>query len=92
MTFTDYIFEFSSGLNKTAIIDKEHISYSELYCKILMISEEIKKFNVECEDKILLISENSRFFIESYFGIIKSGCTCVPLNPTLSKNDIEYIN
>ncbi|MBE6087649.1 MAG: AMP-dependent synthetase [Clostridium beijerinckii] len=91
MTFTDYVFEFSSGLNKTAIIDKKNISYSELHCKILMISHNIKKINIVKEDKILLISENSPFFIESYFGIIKSGCTCVPLNPTLSKNDIEYI-
>ncbi|NRT71215.1 AMP-binding protein [Clostridium beijerinckii] len=91
MTFTDYVFEFSSGLNKTAIIDKKNISYSELYCKVMMISYNIKKINIVKEDKILLISENSPFFIESYFGIIKSGCTCVPLNPTLSKNDIEYI-
>ncbi|WP_238900682.1 AMP-binding protein [Clostridium sp. YIM B02500] len=91
MTFTDYVFEFSSGLNKTAIIDKKNISYSELHCKILMISHNIKKINIVKEDKILLISENSPFFIESYFGIIRSGCTCVPLNPTLSKNDIEYI-
>ncbi|MFL0166876.1 class I adenylate-forming enzyme family protein [Candidatus Clostridium helianthi] len=91
MTFTDYVFEFSSGLNKTAIIDKKNISYSDLYYKVLMISHNIKKINIVKEDKILLISENSPFFIESYFGIIKSGCTCVPLNPTLSKNDIEYI-
>lgn len=91
MTFTDYVFEFSSGLNKTAIIDKKNIRYSELYFKVLMISHNIKKINIVKEDKILLISENSPFFIESYFGIIKSGCTCVPLNPTLSKNDIEYI-
>lgn len=91
MTFTDYVFEFSSGLNKTAIIDKKNISYIELYCKVLMVSYNIKKINIVKEDKILLISENSPFFIESYFGIIKSGCTCVPLNPTLSKNDIEYI-
>ncbi|NRT88055.1 class I adenylate-forming enzyme family protein [Clostridium beijerinckii] len=91
MTFTDYVFEFSSGLNKTAIIDKKNISYSELYCKVMIISHNIKEINIVKEDKILLISENSPFFIESYFGIIKSGCTCVPLNPTLSKNDIEYI-
>ncbi len=91
MTFTDYVFKFSSRLNKTAIIDKTDISYSELYSKILKISSEIKRTNAIYEDKILLISENSPFFIESYFGIIKSGCTCVPINPTLSDNDIEYI-
>lgn len=45
MNFTDYVFEFSSRLNKTAIIDKTSISYKELYSKILMISQEIKRTN-----------------------------------------------
>lgn len=91
MTFTDYVFEFSSKLNKTAIIDKREIGYDELYSKILTITEKIKKGGFNKEDKILLISDNSAFFIESYFGIIKSGCICVPLNPTVSIEDIKYI-
>ncbi|MVX65045.1 AMP-binding protein [Clostridium chromiireducens] len=91
MNFTDYIFEFSSKLDKTAIIHKGNISYKDIYLRILMISNEIKRNKAIYEDRILLISENSPFFIESYFGIIKSGCTCVPINPTLSNQDIEYI-
>ncbi|MDR3595353.1 AMP-binding protein [Clostridium sp.] len=91
MTFTDYVFEFSSSLNKTAIIDKTNISYKELYSRISRISYGIKRINVRHEDRVILISENSLFFIESYFGIIKSGCTCVPINPTLSNRDIDYI-
>jgi len=91
MTFTDYVFEFSSKCSKTAIIDKTNISYKKLYSKILMISNKIKRTTLKNQDRILLISENSPLFIESYFGIIKSGCICVPINPTLSNNDIEYI-
>lgn len=91
MTFTDYIFEFSSELNKTAIIDKTNISYKELYFKISMISKEIKRNNFRKQDKILILAENSPLFIESYFAVIKSGCICVPLNPTLSHKDIQYI-
>ena len=91
MTFTDYVFEFSSMLSKTAIIHKTNTSYKKLYSKILQISNMIKKTTLINEDRILLIAENSPLFIESYFGIIKSGCTCVPINPTLSNKDIEYI-
>jgi len=40
---------------------------------------------------VLLVSENSNFFIESYFGIIKSGAICIPINPALSCNEIKYI-
>lgn len=91
MNFTDYVFEFSSTLSKTAIIYKTSISYKNLYSKILLISAVIKKLTLENEERILLVSENSPLFIESYFGIIKSGNTCVPINPTLSNKDIEYI-
>lgn len=31
-------------------------------------------------DRIGLISENSRHYVESFFGILKSGCVAVPLN------------
>lgn len=31
MTFTDYIFENSSKLNKTSVICKDDISYKEIY-------------------------------------------------------------
>lgn len=38
-----------------------------------------------------MVSENSNFFIENYFGIIKSGAVCVPINPALSSKEIKYI-
>lgn len=34
MTFTDYIFEFSSELNKTAVIFKNEISYKETFSNV----------------------------------------------------------
>lgn len=91
MTFTDYVFEFSSKLSKIAIIGKTSITYRNLYLKILDIAHAIRGISLKVENKVLIISENSSFFVESYFGIIKSGCTCVPINPTMSNEDIEYI-
>ncbi|WAG58035.1 AMP-binding protein [Clostridium estertheticum] len=47
--------------------------------------------NLSKKNAVLLVSENSNFFIENYFGIIKSGVICVPINPALSSNEIKYI-
>ncbi|WP_312884138.1 AMP-binding protein [Clostridium psychrophilum] len=47
--------------------------------------------NLSKRDAVLLVSENSNFFIENYFGIIKSRAICVPINPALSSNEIKYI-
>jgi len=91
MTFTDYIFEFSSKLKKIAVIDKKNIRYDEMYLKIQQISQRIKNKGLGKEHRVLLISENSPFFIQSYFAIIKSGSVCVPINPTVDSNDIDYI-
>ena len=38
-----------------------------------------------------MVSENSNFFIVNYFGVIKSGAICVPINPALSSDEIKYI-
>ncbi|MFT5873334.1 MAG: long-chain acyl-CoA synthetase [Clostridium sp.] len=91
MTFTDYVFEFSSKLNKTSVIYKNEISYNETFKNVIKKASFIKSKNLSKNDAVLLVSENSNFFIENYFGIIKSGVICVPINPALNSNEIKYI-
>ncbi|WMJ82384.1 AMP-binding protein [Clostridium sp. MB40-C1] len=91
MIFTDYIFEFSSNLDKTAVIDKKEISYKEIYSGVQKIESILKEEKIIKNNSILLVSDNSTFFINSYFGIIKKGAVCVPINPSLSKDEIKYI-
>ncbi|MEY8001359.1 AMP-binding protein [Clostridium sp. Mt-5] len=91
MTFTDYVFEKSRNLEKTAVIDKDKISYRKIYGSINYISDLLRKKNCSKKDSVLLVSDNSVFFIEAYFGIIKNGSICVPINPNISENDIIYI-
>lgn len=91
MTFTDYIFKESKKLEKTAVIGREEVSYIEIYERINFITMLLQKKNYSKEDSVLIISDNSTFFIETYFGIIKNGSICVPLNPAINVNDIKYI-
>lgn len=92
MTFTDYIFEKSRNLEKTAVIDKNKmISYKKIYQGINYIVNLLQKGNYSKKDSVLVISDNSAFFIKAYFGIIKNGSICVPINPAISENDIIYI-
>ncbi len=91
MTFTDYIFEKSGHLKKTALIDGSSISYEEIYLGVNYVSNLLNENKCSKEDSVLVISDNSRFFIETYFGIIKNGSICVPINPNMSENDVKYI-
>lgn len=91
MTFTDYVFEFSSGLEKIAIIDKKRTTYKQVYFDMNSIAKLLVSKGLTKKDSVLILSENSSFFIKNYFGIIKSGCICVPLNPATSVDDVIYI-
>lgn len=91
MTFTDYIFEVSSKLDKTSIIFGKEISYSEIFESVIKKASFIKSKKLSKNDAVLLVSENSNFFIENYFGIIKSGFICIPINPALNSKEVKYI-
>lgn len=91
MIFTDYIFEYSHNLDEIAVIHNEKIRYRDIYDGVLKIQSLLKNIDIVKGDTVVLISDNSRFFIESYFGIIKNGNVCVPINPTLKESEIGYI-
>lgn len=89
MNFTDYLFEHSSKLNKTAVIYERPFSYEEIFRAVLRLGTVLQ--GKSTNKNIILISENSVFFIISYLAIIKSGNTCVPVNPSTGITDLRYI-
>lgn len=89
MTFTDYVFQYSKNSEDVAVIDKVEITYKKIYSRILDIAYMLK--SNKNNEPVLLISENSIFFISCYFGVIKSGRICIPINPSISLEDIKYI-
>lgn len=93
MNFTQYVFENSKELkNKTAIFHMQNtIIYSELVSLILKISHKLDSLDLKSDEKIIIVSDNSFFFIAAYFGIIASGRVVVPLHPDLSKDDFKYV-
>lgn len=91
MNFCDYLLEDSTSLRHVAVIAPEgQITYPELTDSIAKQAEWIKS-SVGKEQKVLLIANNSLFFVISYLAILKSGNVCVPLNPTTSESIIEFI-
>lgn len=87
MTFTDYVFEHSGDLDKTALIYREReIPYRELLSGVEAASGLCPE-----EGSVLVYSENSPLFAMTFYGTIKSGCTCVPVNPSASADELGYI-
>ena len=91
MNVFDYFFETTNNLDKNFILGSgETITYKNLYNNSLRIASYIQE-NVGINENIILISQNSIFFISVYLGILKSGNTCIPLNFTIEQNNLDFI-
>ena len=90
MNVFDYFFEHSAALNKDAVVGKQSIHYPELYANALSVAEHFKEEHGE-NNFVLILSENSIFFITVYLGLMKSGNICVPLNPNIEPENLKRV-
>ncbi len=91
MNFFDFLFENTARLTKDFVLGgREKISYIKLWEDSLNLADLIREEAGENQN-ILLISENSVFFIIAYLAIMKSGNVCIPLNPAIELENLNYI-
>lgn len=91
MNVFDYFFSYSRGMsNKFILNEKENVTFEELHRISLSLSQYLYSHWGE-NNNIILISQNSFFFITCYLAIIKSGNVCIPLNPSIEQNNFNYI-
>ena len=91
MNVFDYFFETTNNLDKNFVLGSgETVTFKNLYNNSLKIASYIQE-NVGINENIILISQNSIFFISVYLGILKSGNTCIPLNFAIEQNNLDFI-
>lgn len=90
MNAFDYFFENTSKLDKIFLAGNEEISFKELYNSSLGISEWLRE-EAGTGKNIIILSANNLFFLKAYLAILKSGNTCIPLDPNTEKENFSYI-
>lgn len=90
MNSFDYFFENSRTLDKLFLVGKEEISFRDLHSSASNLAAWLEK-EVGRDKHIMLISVNNLFLITSYLAIIKSGNICIPLDPSIEKDNFTYI-
>lgn len=90
MNAFDYFFEKTSSLEKPFLAGKESLSFNQLYKDSLGIASYLKE-KIGQNRNILILSVNNQFFLRAYFGIIKSGNVCIPLDPNIEKENFNFI-
>ena len=78
--------------NKTAIVDgDQRITYREFQGRVNQLAHALVRLGVKKGDRVCILSPNSHYFLESYYGVTQIGAILVPLNYRLVASDHEYI-
>ncbi|NVM29868.1 MAG: AMP-binding protein [Candidatus Helarchaeota archaeon] len=92
MNLTDKLFEKSKDLKKIAVFHKDQtITYEELFSRICSTKVKLNKLGIKKNEKVVIIADNSFFFVIAYFAIIANGCVAVPLFPRIDDKELQYI-
>jgi fatty-acyl-CoA synthase len=78
--------------DKTAIVDGDRrFTYREFQERVNQLGHALLALGIERGDRVCILSPNSHFFLESYYGVTQIGAILVPLNFRLTASDHEYI-
>ncbi len=78
--------------DKTAIVDGAlRLSYGQYQERANRLSQALLGLGVGPGDRVCILSPNSHFFLESFYGTSQIGAVLVPLNYRLVAADHEYI-
>lgn len=78
--------------DKVAIIDGDQTyTYREFQKRANRLSQALLTVGVGKGDRVCILSPNSHFFLESFYGVSQIGAVLVPLNYRLVAADHEYI-
>jgi long-chain acyl-CoA synthetase len=91
MNVFNYFLEETKNLEKDLVLGaRETISYNRIYSDSLKLADKIRKEYGE-NNNLLVLSENSVFFITVYLALLKSGNICLPLNPNIEPENLQKI-
>jgi len=78
--------------DKTAIVDGNlRFTYREFDLRVGQLANGLRSIGVGPADRVCILSPNSHFFLEAYYGVPHIGAILVPLNFRLVPADHEYI-
>lgn len=90
MNVCDFLLENSANLEKEAVVGRESILFTALSSDVMKVARAFRQKHGE-NNYVLILSENSRFFITVYLALMKSGNICVPLNPAIETENLDKV-
>src|SRR6516164_2466533 len=78
--------------DKTAVVDGTlRLTYAAFAERVYRLANALTDLGIRKGDRVCILSPNSHFFLESFYGTSLIGAILVPLNYRLVATDHEYI-
>src|SRR6266851_366617 len=88
---TDFLLEGKSSDQLVLLLLEGEHTYSELQSAAYDVAKYLVEAGGRKGDRVILVSENSFFWIASYLGILRAGMVCIPLPVATVSKEIDYI-
>ncbi len=88
---TDFLLKGKDSARSALSFLREEVTYGDLQCGSDQTARLLLRMGGQKGDRVLLISENSPFWVAAYLGTMRAGLVCVPLSTSLSNCDLEYV-
>jgi acyl-coenzyme A synthetase/AMP-(fatty) acid ligase/aspartate/methionine/tyrosine aminotransferase len=72
-------------------IDNTELTFEQLENEASKIASNLLNLGLKKGDRIAIIMENSTSLVKLYFGCLFVGIVIVPINPTISLQEIDYV-
>ena len=92
MNVVDYLMENQVAADTVALLtpSSEH-SYGELRHAVDAVASFLIRSGAQKGDRILLLADNSLFWVAAYLGTLRAGCVAVPLTSGVSSQDLNFV-
>ena len=91
MNVTEYLLASDAGTRPALLTVARDYTHAELRDGVLCLSSALVAMGGEKQDRVLLIAENSFFWVVAYLATMHAGRVCVPLPPSLSATDLRHV-
>lgn len=87
----DFLLEGKDAAQIALLTSNRTYTYGDLQQASLSVALHLVGNGVRVGDLALLASDNSFFWVAAYLGVLRAGMVCVPVAPTVSEEDLQWI-
>ncbi len=88
---TDFLLEGKSSDQLALLLLEGERTYGDLQSAANDVTKYLVDAGGRKGDRVILVSENSFFWIASYLGILRAGMVCIPLSVATVSKEIDYV-